>query len=291
MTIVTDSALGIIPSGGALAADIVGVDLARLDDASFEAIHRAWLEHLVLRFRGRVYDDATHMAFARRFGELDYNPGTRLAGKVYIPGFPEMGRISNVKEDGKPIGELGNAEADWHTDMCFVEVPPALSILRAVELPPSGGDTYWANMYQAYETLPADVRARLDGLTIKHDGVYDSYGVQRPGTKLPESGDFRDADGAVHPLVRTHPLTGRKALYLGRRLHAWIPGLEAAESEALLDMLWDHAMQPALVWRQQWQVGDVIIWDNRCTMHRRDSFDPASRRIMHRTVVRGERPV
>jgi taurine dioxygenase len=197
--------------------------------------------------------------------------------------------ISNVVQNGKPIGDLGNAEALWHTDMSYNEVPPMASALYALEIPPSGGETGFCNMYLAYETLPAALKRRVEGLQCKHDSSRNSTGGLRRGQ--PEVTTPRDAPGAVHPIVRTHPVTGRNALFLGRRLNGYIMGLAPQESEALLDEIWAHSTKPELTWYQEWQLGDLILWDNRCVMHRRNAFDGAQRRIMHRTQLAGDKPV
>ena len=195
-----------------------------------------------------------------------------------------MNVISNIKADGVPIGGLGDGEAIWHADMTYVDRPPMAAMLHALEVPPEGGDTYWANMYLAYETLPAKLKAAIDGRVAVHDATYNSAGLLRKGYK--EISDPREAPGARHPLVRVHAETGRKCLYLGRRRNSHIVGLPLAESEALLDELWAHATQPRFTFRQQWRAGDVLLWDNRCTLHRRDAFDPHARRLMHRTQIR-----
>ena len=278
------------PSGRALGADIEGADLSKLSDADFAVIRQAWLDHLVVRLRGVDIDDHAHVALARRFGLLDFNPGTRLTGKVYVPGIPEIVKISNILEDGKPVGELGAGEADWHTDMCFVEAPPSASLLRSLEIPSEGGDTSYLNMEAAYSALPDALKAEVEGRSIKHDAVYVSSGKQRPGTVAPASGDIRDIAGAVHPIVRTHPETGRRSLYLGKRFNAYVMGLEVAESERLVDALWTHVMGGDFTWTQQWRLGDMLIWDNRATMHRREAFDSGARRLLHRCVVKGEKP-
>ncbi len=281
----------ILPTGAALGADVEGVDLGNLSDAQFAAIRQAWLDHLVLRFRGQTLDDTAHVALGRRFGELDFNPGTRLTGKVYVAGIPEIVKISNIVENGKAVGELGAGEADWHTDMCFIDAPPSASLLRSLEIPTdAGGDTSWLNMEAAYAALPAALKQAVEGRAIKHDAVYVSSGKQRPGTVAPTSGDIRDIAGAVHPIVRTHAVTGRRSLYLGKRSNAYVMGMEVAESEALLDALWAHLMAGDFKWTQHWRVGDMMIWDNRCTMHQRGAFDPAMRRLLHRVVVKGEKP-
>ena len=195
-----------------------------------------------------------------------------------------MNVISNIKHDGVPIGGLGDGEAIWHADMTYIERPPMAAILYAIEIPPAGGDTYWANMYLAYESLPAALKQRVAGLEAVHDATYNSAGVMRKGYK--DVTDARTAPGARHPLVRKHPETGRKSLFLGRRRNSYLLGLELAESDALLDELWRHATQPQFTFRQQWRVGDVLVWDNRCTLHRRDAFDPAARRLLHRTQIK-----
>lgn len=279
------------PTGAALGADVEGLDLANLSDADFAALRQAWLDHLVIRIRGQSHlTDAQHVALGRRFGELDYNPGTRLTGKVYVEGIPEIVKISNIVENGKPVGELGAGEADWHSDMCFIETPPSASLLRSLEIPAAGGDTSWMSMEAAYAALPPDLKSAVEGRSIKHDGVFVSSGKQRPGTVLPESGDIRDLAGAVHPIVRTHPVTGRRSLYLGRRFNSYVMGLGLEESERLLDRLWAHALGGGFTWTHHWRLGDLMIWDNRCTMHQRGAFDAGDRRLLHRVVVKGEKP-
>jgi taurine dioxygenase len=195
-----------------------------------------------------------------------------------------MNVISNIKVDGQPIGGLGDGEAIWHADMTYVERPPMASILYALEVPPSGGDTYWANMVLAYETLATELKERIADRRAVHDATYNSAGLMRKG--YAEVSDPRKAPGARHPLVRIHPETGRKGLFLGRRRNSYIEGLEIAESERLLDALWAHATQPRFTFRQQWRTGDVVVWDNRCTLHRRDAFDPSARRLLHRTQIK-----
>jgi taurine dioxygenase len=270
--------------GEALGAEIRGVDLSRpLEERTFKEIREAWLEHLVLRFRGQKLTDPQVLAFSRNFGELD-PPGPNPLGRPFLADHPEMNVISNIKEGGVPIGGLGDGEAIWHADMTYVERPPMAAILYAIEIPPAGGDTYWANMVLAYQTLPAGLKKQIEGRKAVHDATYNSAGTKRKG--YGDVTDPRAAPGARHELVRTHPETGRKCLFLGRRRNSYVLGLELAESEALLDALWEHATQPQFTFRQEWRVGDVIVWDNRCTLHRRDAFDPRARRLLHRTQVR-----
>jgi alpha-ketoglutarate-dependent taurine dioxygenase len=268
----------------ALGAEIGGVDLSRpLDEKTFAEIRAAWLEHLVLVFRGQKLSDPQLLAFTRCFGELD-PPGPNPYGKSFLPEHPEINVISNIVVGGAPIGGLGDGEAIWHADMTYVERPPMGAILHAIEVPPSGGDTYWANMYAAYERLPDDLKYKIEGREAVHDATYNSTGQIRKGYK--EVTDPRKAPGARHPLVAVHPETGRKSLFLGRRRNSYIVGMDLEESEDLLDALWAHAAKPELVFRQRWKAGDVLVWDNRCTLHRRDAFDPNARRLMHRTQIK-----
>lgn len=299
MSEIAERQLTVRPSGEALAADIEGVDLSRsLPLATVEAIKKAWSDHLVLRFRGQKLDDDQLMRFSALFGDLDLAP-VIAAARVKVPGedryvdSAEEGNryvsvISNIIENGVAIGALGAYEAIWHTDMSYNEAPPIGSALYSLEVPPAGGDTGFANMYLAYDRLPADLRRRIEGRLCRHDSSRNSAGELRRGYS--EMTDPRQAPGADHPIVRTHPVTGRKALFLGRRRNAYIEGLDLADSEALLDALWEHATRRELTWYQQWRVGDLILWDNRCVMHRRDEFDPMSRRLMHRTQIKGDRP-
>ena len=265
-------------------ADIHDVDLNQLSKHNFEIIYNAWLKYGVLRIRDQAIDENQLQAFSARFGPLEEVPMGRLseAEKAKVKN-RFVTQLSNIRIDGKPIGGLGNAKASWHSDMTYVEIPPPASILLGVETPKEGGDTYFANQYAAYNSLPPTLRKRIATLTIKHDAAHTSIGKLRPGFEAFE--DPRDTPGAIHPIVRQHDETGRSVIYLGRREWAYIPGLELKESETLLDELWQYAARPENVWRQQWRPGDVIIWDNRCVLHRRDEFDPNSRRLMKRCQV------
>jgi taurine dioxygenase len=205
-----------------------------------------------------------------------------------VEGHPEIYVVSNVIENGVPIGSLGAGEAVWHTDMSYLKDPPKASMLYALEVPPAGGNTYFCNMYRAYESLQASLQKRISGLELKHDATYNSGGYVRQG--LTPLDDPVASSGVFHPLVCTHAETRRRVLYLGRRRNAYIGGLPLAESEALLDELWSYASRDEIAWHNEWQVGDVVLWDNRCTMHRRDPFDPQARRILHRTQIKGQAP-
>src|SRR5579885_1251540 len=170
--------LTVVPSGQSLGAEIQGLDLNRVHDDEFAAIHQAWLDHLVVLFRGQHLTDEDLIAFSRRFGELDWAP-VQESGRRFVEGHPEIYVVSNVVENGVPIGSLGAGEATWHTDMSYLDVPPKASMLYALEVPASGGDTYFNNMYAAYESLPEQVKRRIDGLSIKHDATYNSGGYLR----------------------------------------------------------------------------------------------------------------
>ncbi len=279
-------------SGAGIGADVLGVDLSvPLATDTLEQIVSAWHDNLVLRFRNQQLDDGRLIEFSRFFGELDLAP-ISSTGEREIPEHPEILVVSNVKVNGKAIGSLGSYEAEWHTDMSYVEQPPKMTCLYALEIPASGGDTSFLNMYAAYEALPADLKEAVAGRRCKHDYSRNSAGEVRKGyEEFADETDPRRIPGAWHPLVTTHPETGARCLYLGRRRNGYVDGLSVAESEELLDALWAHATRPEFRWDQQWQVGDLVMWDNRCTMHRRDAFDDQSRRVLHRTQVKGsERP-
>jgi taurine dioxygenase len=274
------------PTGAALGATVDGVDLRTLDDELFLSIHRAWLDHQVLLFRDQHLTDADLIAFSRRFGDLDEAP-VQETGQRFVDGHPEIYVVSNVVHDGVPIGSLGSGEAVWHTDMSYLADPPKASVLYALEVPPQGGDTSFCSMYAAWDELPDGLRRRVDGRRVKHDGTYNSGGYVRQG--VTPTDDPRTSPGALHPLVYVHPETGRQGLYLGRRRNAYIEGCALDESDALLDEVWSEATRDSLTWRHQWRVGDLVLWDNRCTLHRRDAFDPSSRRVMHRTQIKADR--
>ena len=289
LQIVEGNRIDVRPFDAALGAEVRCGDLRRLSDAQFEQIRSAWLDHLVLVFRGQSLSDDELIALGSRFGRID---DTVRPQPTDQPGQPSRQRaltiVSNVVENGKPIGALSNVDLVWHTDMSYIEVPPDASVLYSLEVPGSGGETGFSNMYLALETLPSDLRERIEGLQIKHDATHNSGGFLRKGFELPT--DVSRSPGPSHPAVRTHPETGCDALFLGRRPYSYAHGLPVTDSEALLDRLWAHASRPELSFYHHWSVGDVVIWDNRCTMHRRNAFDNAARRVMHRTQIKGTRP-
>jgi taurine dioxygenase len=273
------------PLTPALGAEIRGIDLASVSDDDFAFLQQAWNDHLVLLMRNQKISDAAFMAFSARLGDLDLAPIT-VTGKPYIPELPHLAVISNVVENGEAIGGLGNSELIWHTDMSYAADPPIASLLYSLEVPDTGGDTWFCNMYKAYESLPDALKKRIATLTCKHDSSHNSAGETRKG--FADGFVSRDEiPGAVHPLVCRHPDTGRPVLYLGRRENAYIVELPDEESDALLDKIWSYTTKAENSMRHHWQAGDILLWDNRCTMHRRDDFDQNTRRIMHRSQVKG----
>jgi taurine dioxygenase len=275
--------MNITPLSRVFGAEIDGVDLSRIGDANFEEVYRAWVEYGVLRFRGQKLDDGQLEAFSARFGPLEKLPmrltpeqEKRIPSLYVVP-------LSNITVDGKPIGGLSNSEANWHSDMTYEETPPPASVLLSVEIPAEGGDTQYCCQHAALEAMPESLRVRLADLRIKHDASHTSIGKLRPG--FDDVTDPSEVPGAIHPAIRRHEENGRDALYLGRREFAYIVGMTLDDSEALLDELWRYASLPQNVWTQKWNVGDVVIWDNRRVLHRRDAFPNHMRRMMRRCQV------
>jgi len=282
-------AIEVVPSGDAIGAEVRGVGIAAgIDEATLDRIKSAWQDHLVLVFRGQVINDDQLIVFARRFGDLD-PPGPNPYGGPIYPEYPELNVISNIVEDGRPMGNLGAGEAVWHADLTYTDLPPRGAVLYAVELPSSGGATQFANMYAAYKALPETTRQEIEERRAVHDAAHNSAGMLRKGYE--ETSDVRNTPGARHPLVRTDGETGRRCLYLGRRPHGYVVGLEVEQSEALLDRLWVHATQDRFVTTHCWRVGDVLMWDNRAVLHRRDAFDSNARRRLHRAQLKADGPI
>ena len=273
------------PVSAAVGAEVLHVDLTDLNDEDFAVIEAAWHRHSALVFRDQRLGDADLIRFSRRLGELD-PPPMNENGKTFVADHPEIYVVSNVVgADGVPIGSLGAGEAVWHTDMSYLAEPPDASMLYALEVPPEGGNTWVISMEAALRDMPASLVERIRGLRLKHDGTFNSGGYLRKG--LVATDDPVTSPGTAHPIVCAHPVTGRPTLYLGRRRNAYIVGLPLDESEALLDGLWSYATAPRNAYEHRWRVGDLLLWDNRSTMHRRDPFPADSRRVMHRTQIKG----
>ena len=269
------------PLSPALGAEIGGVDLSHpLSETDVAAIRRAWLDGLIVLFRDQSIDADAQSRFCRHFGELE------LVKSVpsQIAEQPHVLFVTNVRDGGLRT-VLEDGEMNFHSDQCYYEVPCKATTLFAIEIPPVGGNTLFANCYAAYETLPAAVKARLEGR--RGLNVYD-YGASptlRGKTFNP------DAPHWSHPVVRTHPETGRKALFVNRLMTHAIEGLEAAESDELLAFLFDHQERPEFVYEHFWRPGDLMMWDNRCTLHARSDFDPGHRRMLRRITIRGDGPI
>lgn len=268
---------------GRIGAEIRGINLAQTSALDIEAIKQAWYRHDVLLFRNQRLSDDDLLTFSRHFGALD-SPPNQGAGRKSPEGYPEVYVVSNVLDKtGEPIGALGDGEAAWHTDMSYALAPPDASMLYSLEIPAVGGDTWFCSMKAALGRMPAQLVARIRNLDIKHDGTYDSGGFPRKG--LTPSNDPRTSVGTPHPAIIQHPVSGDHALYLGRRRNAYIMGLDVDESERVLNEIWTYI--ETAVYQHRWALGDLVLWDNRTTMHRRDAFDPNSRRVMHRTQIKG----
>ena len=270
--------------GQSFVAEVMDVDLGRISDSEFQVLYKAWLEFGVLRIRGQSLNDGELQRFSNRFGPLEEIPYGKISEEEkqkiknrYVT------VISNIEVDGKPIGGLGNKEATWHSDMTYIEDPPPASILMSLEVPELGGDTHFSDQKAAYLSLPNELVSRIENLSIKHNAAHTSVGDLRRG--FDPIKDPREAPGAIHPIVRTHDETQEKMLYLGRRELAYVVGFALEESEQLLNEVWRYAAMSENVWTQQWEVGDVIIWDNRRVLHRRDGFDQSQRRLMKRCQV------
>ncbi|MET3711851.1 taurine dioxygenase [Sphingomonas trueperi] len=252
-------------------------------DAPSSQLLETWRHHPVLIFRDLDLSPERLVRFSRTFGEPVPAPTqTILLACGALP--PDIMVVSNIAQDGRPIGHLGSGDLAWHTDMCYTRAPAIASALYAVEAPREGGDTWFMDMAAVYDRLPERLRRHADRLQCKHDDSCTAAGDLRHG-RVPVT-DVTTSSGAIHPLVTVHPASGRRALYLGRRLHAYLVGMEVAESEALLDEYWGYCRDPATIVRHRWRPGDLVLWDNRVTMHRRDLVPGGARRLMWRTQMR-----
>ncbi|MDH3702194.1 MAG: TauD/TfdA family dioxygenase [Alphaproteobacteria bacterium] len=272
------SRIEVAPLSGALGAAITGIDLSEpLDDATFAEVERAFHENLVVVFPGQEISPADHLAFTRRIGPVEPHP---LGSRRGLEDHPEVMVLEN-----KP-GKIGPRNDFWHSDISFGEIPPAASILFAVEITIGRSDTMFCNMYAAYESLSEGLKRMLDGMSAMHT-------AELLVREVPNRLSVDVAPSAVrHPVVRTHPATGRKALYVNPHYTDRFEGWTAEESRPLLDYLAAHATRPENVFRHRWSVGDFLIWDNRCTMHYalRD-YDDTMPRFLYRTTAAGDRPV
>ena len=269
-----------------IGARISGVSLATITTPQFDQLYGIWQKHHVVVLQDQQLDNAQFERFSAMLGELD-PPPNQGAGRKSVSGHPNLYVVSNRKNGaGEPIGALGDGEAQWHTDMSYLERPPFASMLWSIELPGSGGDTCFASMPQALRTMPAELIRRLERLSVKHDGTYDSGGFVRKG--MTANDDPTQSTGTLHPIVIGQPETGERTLYLGRRRNAYIPGLTLPESESLLNTIWGYATDPEVTMRHRWRLGDVVLWNNFTTMHRRDAFPAQQFRTLHRSQIKGK---
>jgi taurine dioxygenase len=270
-----------VPLAPRIGVEIQGVDLAKpLDETSFAAIQSALFEHCIILFRGQALSEEDQVGFASRLGELGRVLHQHKGASKHHPG---VMFISNIRENGELIGALPDGEMHFHSDQCYAERPTAVSMLYALEIPSRGGNTLFANMYAAYEALPAELKQALEGKKALNVYDYDNSPTLRAAVN-------ENAPRAAHPVVRTHPATGRKALYVNRLMTEAILGMPRAESDAILGRLFDHVENPAWIYEHVWRPGDLLAWDNRCSTHARTDFDAAERRLMRRCVVLGEIP-
>ena len=282
-------------------AEILGVDLSQpLDDESFKEVLDAFHAYSILVFRDQNISSEQHIAFSRRFGELKIH----MLKSSLLPGYDEILVVSNIEEKGPARGAY-SAGQFWHSDLSYQECPSLASLLHAIDVPAEGiGDTEFADMTAAYNALPGEMKQRIDGLKSVHR--YRSFGARAKekakGSGISKVGELTDnpdlkhaqdqanVPDMAHPIVRTHPATGRKALYVNEGLCVAIPDLPEDESTALLKELFEHSTQPDFIYRHRWRVDDLVMWDNRCTIHRATPIDSSVRRLMHRTTIGGDKP-
>ncbi|HSF17197.1 MAG TPA: TauD/TfdA family dioxygenase [Vicinamibacteria bacterium] len=261
----------IVPTGGALGAEVRGVDASTpLDQSVVARLKQGLVDELLLFFRDQRLEDADLVRFTRYFGDARAHvreQPDRPLKEIFV--------VSNVMEDGKPIGALGSGELAFHSDLSYLPLPGLFSVVYAVEVPRRGGDTQWVNCYAAYDALPSTLRERVLPLRAVH-----RHGEEKQNPATP----------AAHPVIRTHPQTNRRAIFVGHQFTRYVVGVSKGESRAILEQLLAHVSRPEFVWTHKWRVGDLVIWDNRCTLHRREAFDDRDRRVLKRTQIFGEAP-
>lgn len=278
-----------LPLSSAIGSEFTGVNLSgSLDNATFAAIHDTFVERSVLVFRGQDLSPDAQLAFSSRFGP----PEAHVLKSFTLPDNPHVFVVSNVKEKGKPKGAI-RAGQYWHTDCSYMEKPTMASFLHAREVPPSGGDTMFASLAAAYDALSAPMRSLLDGLDAVHDYTYayETYFSRFPDRPPLQPEEIAQVPPVTHPVVRVHPESGRRVLFISPGFTRRIGGLEYEESRALLDFLCQHVTRPDFIYRHRWQAGDLVMWDNRAALHFAVAdYDMDQPRHMHRTSVAGDRP-
>ncbi|MCE2492872.1 MAG: TauD/TfdA family dioxygenase [Alphaproteobacteria bacterium] len=273
------------PLSDALGAELFDVDLARpMDETTFRTIHGAFLEHSLILFRDQHITPEQHIAFSRRFGGL----ATHVFDQFLLPEHPEILRVSNKREKGELIG-LADAGKYWHSDLAYMKRPSLGSILHALQVPPTGGDTLFANMTRAYDTLPQAAKGRLGGM-MAVNRVAEGRRTSVDGRIRMSKAQLTKTPDVVHPVIRTHPETGCKSLYVSQSHTDRIVGMDLEEGRALIRKLVAHATRPENIYTHKWRPYDILMWDNRCTMHRVAPYDRRHRRHMHRTTIKGDTP-
>jgi taurine dioxygenase len=274
-----------------IGAEVIGADLQQaVGDNLFRELHQAWLDaDGLLIVRDQVLTPEQQIAFSRRFGELASAGDNPVIQKYALPGYPEIFRVSNKRKDGEPLGRE-DAGTYWHSDGTWQTHPSKASILYALEVPRVGGNTMFADLYQAWETLSPTMKGLLDGLQAVH--AMANAGDTSYGREFEGKSDVIAAKSATHPLVITHPDSGRKALFVNRGYTARIVGMSKAESDSLLGFLFQHSTAPELIYRHNWRAHDLVIWDNRCTAHYAiPDYKAVGDRYLHRTSVKGAEPM
>ncbi|SEK86765.1 taurine dioxygenase [Roseateles sp. YR242] len=280
-------AFEIRPFDAALGAEVLGLDLNQpLADDDFARLHRAHLDHHVLVFRDQRISPVAHVSFSRRWGPLEVH----VLRNFQLPGHPEILQVSNLRDEaGQPLG-LGDAGVFWHSDLSYKEKPSLGSLLHAQELPAEGGDTLFANQHLAYEQLPQALKIAIEGRKAEHSYLarYEELRLRNPWRPRLSDAQIAEVKPAVHPVVRIHPETGRRALFVSEHFTTRIVGLPDDESRDLLAQLFDHSTRPRLVYRHRWQPHDLVFWDNRSLLHLASGCPPTLRRHLHRTTVEGD---
>ncbi|MBQ5942778.1 TauD/TfdA family dioxygenase [Massilia sp. AB1] len=274
--------------GSPLGAEVLGLDLSRpLSDADFRRLHRAHLDHHVLVFRDQQITPAEQVAFSRRFGELQIH----VLRQFQLAGHPEVLVISNIVENGQPIG-LGDAGHFWHSDLSYKETPSLGSMLHAQELPEEGGDTLFANQHLAWDTLPAWLKREVEGLQAEHWYLarYEELQQRNPWRPKLTQAQIDEVKPVRHPVVRTHPETGRRALFVSEHFTTRILGVSEEHSRELLDALFAHSTGAEFIYRHQWRPQDMVFWDNRSLMHLATGCPDHLRRKLYRTTIAGDVP-
>ncbi len=282
MAAVTATRYDVVPLSKYIGGEVRGIDFSKpLDQSAIDFINKVWLDHLVLVVRGQSLTQEDLLRVTSYFGEIGH---LHRPAKFFPPGFskilPDIMLISNIRENGEPIGALPDGEMMFHHDMIHTDIPHKGTMLYSVEIPSQGGDTLFANGYAAYETLDPAVRSKLEGRFARHHYNY--------GSTVKGDGKGTEAFGAsLHPIFRTHEETGRKAIYVNRLMTIGIEDMPQAEADPLLEAVYDHMEKPEFVYAHKWQVGDILLWDNRCSAHARTDFPDTERRLMLRTTLKG----